>query len=112
MKYILVNLILALIVTITSCKQNDLQMIYYPDGTLKMKIEVKDKLYHGKAYEYYESGKLKFEANYMDGLLQGNSFTYYENGNMMEEKKWINGKLHGLTTGFYENGKVNYKILF
>jgi antitoxin component YwqK of YwqJK toxin-antitoxin module len=108
MKYIF----LVLIITITSCKKNDLQMIYYPSGALKMKIEVKDKLYHGKAYEYYENGKLKFEANYRDGLLQGTSLTYYENGNVMEEKKWVNGKLHGLTTGFYENGKVKSKIFF
>lgn len=85
---------------------------YYPDGKLKVEVNLKDGKWEGIGKRYYANGKLRTEGNYVNGNREGIHNTYHENGNVWVEKKYKNGEVK-IRKVYYEDGTLegvgNYK---
>ena len=102
---------------------------YYPDGTLKAKMEystpnkVYTQLYNkdGKKQAegiylnrnkdstwviYDEQGNIVSKENYNDGTRDGKSVKYYPGGEPAEIINWNSGKKDGMFKQFFDNGEV------
>ncbi|MGM0648583.1 MAG: toxin-antitoxin system YwqK family antitoxin [Bacteroidota bacterium] len=78
---------------------------YYPDGSLKMKGNIRNNERNGLWRFFYKQGSLWTTAEYQDGKEHGLKVTYYPNGNT----RYHGEKHHGNRTGtwkfYHENGE-------
>ena len=51
--------------------QSNVYREYYPDGSIKIKCEIREGKRHGKYHEYYDNGKLKIRGKYSKGVPKG-----------------------------------------
>lgn len=64
----------------------------YPDGTLKVEVEIKNGVRHGTYKEYFPSGELKVKGEYKQDKQDGNWRYYDENGKVSKKRKFRNGE--------------------
>lgn len=64
----------------------------YPDGTLKVEVEIKNGLKNGTYKEYFPDGELKIKGDYRKDQQEGTWRYYDENGNLIKKKKFRNGQ--------------------
>jgi len=79
---------------------------YWPNGNLKMEIELKGNLYHGVAKYWYEDGTLETSCTYSDNLLNGLHQSFFPSGRLKLEQHFKAGKLDGTVKTWAENGKL------
>ena len=121
---------------VLSCKQEMKVIETYESGQIKLKCEIKDKLFHGKCIEYSENGKKLALYNYEDGKIGGESRFYHLNGALHWSAQFSNGLrngevdyfdslgiryrkvnlvddlLNGVSSDYYSNGKVKSRSSF
>ncbi len=94
---------------------------FYPNDTLKSRINYVNKVREGDAKFYYPNGKVKEELTYENGKINGLVKIYYETGKLKETINVEEGKREGPTSLFdstgqyikdinYENGKLMPEI--
>lgn len=78
---------------------------YYPNGTLRAEVPIKDGKKNGLARDYYADGKRRLEIEYVNSEKHGITRMYYQNGNLYEETPYKNGEIQGVKKRFREDGK-------
>lgn len=113
------NIILFFVAAVLVCGCTKVKEEYYPDGTMRSRIEYRHGLENGVAtfYEpngarssevvmkdgkkegafrtFYYSGNLESEATYHDDLLDGRQAFYATDGTLTEEVMYVKGKKNG-----------------
>lgn len=79
---------------------------FYPDGSIKNKIPVKNGKRHGRAQSFYKDGTLRQEIDYVNNVKHGEVITYYQNGKKYQVTPYVNGKIEGIRKKYRQNGKL------
>lgn len=123
-----------------SCQDNKKTRIveeYYPDGTIKSEIAVKDNLRNGKTKYYNEKGRLLSTAEYLkdkregwvinynplngkvttkafykNDLQDGQVVQYYKEGMLFRESNYIKGRVDGVIKTYWPDGKLKAENTF
>lgn len=82
---------------------NGIQKIYYENGNLQAKINIKDGKMHGISKFYHKNGKLQKESLFKNGKLNGISKRYHKNGKLHIEENYKDGKLDGIRRSYYKS---------
>ncbi|MDA3884544.1 MAG: tetratricopeptide repeat protein [Candidatus Delongbacteria bacterium] len=90
-------------------KQNgEIKEFYIKDGLTYKTGE--DTPYTGIELTYYPNGQVKLKMNYKNGKPHGEWFGYFENGKIQMEQIWDNGTPIGEIIWYDEKGNVERKI--
>jgi hypothetical protein len=65
----------------------------YPDGKIKVEIELRDGFRHGDYREYYENGETKIKGQYKKDHKEGTWKFYNISGKLLQKVKFENGKI-------------------
>ena len=66
---------------------------YYPNGQVKVEVNLKDGMMYGPYKEYYSNGALYIECNYGEnGKLNGEYKEYDTSGHLIKKSIYVNGK--------------------
>lgn len=105
------NLFLILIIlTFISCRKENYVTEFYPNGNIKLKVQIdKDSIQNGTYEEFYENGKLKSKTNYVNGKISDSLINFYENGNIKENGIVKNNSQNGWWYYYRPNGKLKEK---
>jgi len=122
-----------------SCNQknDDIVYEYYPDGSLKSEIQVKNGMRNGITKNYDEKGRLvstaelvddKYEgwminynpknnkitakALYKDDLQNGPATLYYSDGQLYREMTYINGRVDSIVKTYWPGNKLQAEVYF
>ena len=107
------NLIILLVFVTCSHKNNDVVYEYYPDGTLKSEIEVKNGMRNGITKNYDERGRLKSTAELMDDKYEGWMINYNPANNKVTAKAlYRNDQQNGLATLYYSDGQLYREMTY
>jgi len=106
----LASFLLLLLILLSSCKNTKTE--YWPNGSLKSEIQMKNKLYHGHAIFWYDNGNKELECYYENNVLQGPKIRYYPSGQKKEEFYYNAGKLDGLSVTWYTDGGKSSECAF
>lgn len=79
---------------------------FYPEGQLKLKVELINNKRSGLLTEYYKTGKIKATSNWVEGQLDGEAIEYYENGSIWTISNYMGGETEGQVTFYRENGQL------
>jgi major membrane immunogen (membrane-anchored lipoprotein) len=130
--------ILCILLLITVCKHEDnLVKEYYPDGTIKSKIEVKNGKRNGLTRNFDEKGRLlstaelvddKYEgllitynpangkitakSHYKDDKQNGTVTTYYDQGQLYREMTYVNGRVDSIVKTYWPDGSLQAEVYF
>ncbi len=78
----------------------------HKDGTLKLKLFIKEGIPHGSALSYFENGQLWQKGEFKNGKLDGLLEMYYENGQLDGKVTYKNGEKDGLYEMYFDNGQL------
>jgi antitoxin component YwqK of YwqJK toxin-antitoxin module len=79
---------------------------YYPEGTIKSKINYVNGKSQGAFTTYYKNGKIEENGNWESKVYRGNFIRYYENGKVAQKKAFNKkGKTEGKVVYYYPNGQ-------
>lgn len=106
-KFVLVIIILSS--CCFSCNKENIKEEYYPNGKLKLRIQVNNTIANGLYEEYYETGELKAKSTYKNGLLIDTVFTYHKNGKLESKGIQKNNLPIGWWTYYNSQGRLNEK---
>jgi hypothetical protein len=102
--------LILLILTIISCKKEQFVTEFYPNGNIKLKVQInKDSIQNGTYEEYYENGELKSKTNYVNGLITDSLFNFYENGLIKDKGTVKNNFPNGWWNYYRFNGQLKEK---
>lgn len=80
---------------------------FYPNGSLKSEVIVKDDMYDGEAKQYYENGALANKATFKNDVRVGVNLVYYRTGILkLKENYNEKGELEGVFEEYFENEKI------
>ena len=79
---------------------------FYPNGQLKLKVELINNRRSGLLTEYHETGKVKATSNWIEGQLHGEAIEYYENGSIWTISNYVMGETDGKVTFYHEDGRL------
>ncbi len=103
-------LILVAMTILVSCNENKYKKEFFPEGSLKSKIEINDNgIPNGVYEEYYPTGELKMKTKYLNGILIDSVYVYHTNGKISEKGKMLNGHKVNWWSYFYSNGNLKNK---
>jgi antitoxin component YwqK of YwqJK toxin-antitoxin module len=77
---------------------------YYPDGSLKGKVKLRNSYAEGTMCYYYFNGCLANKIQYKKGLIDGNFTTYYSTGAVRIKGRYKANGRKGKWEEYYENG--------
>ena len=83
---------------------------YYPNGSVRERIQFADGKYHGRLQEFSEQGWVERESFYEDGRMHGKLQRFYENGLKQAEANYYHGRIHGRAQEFHPNGTVRLQM--
>jgi len=86
--------------------------IYYEDGTLRARVDIKNSLNEGRAVSYHLNGYKASEQFYFRGKLQGLARTWYEGGTLKTSVYYSNGMKNGEFTSYHEIGSIFEEIKY
>lgn len=100
--------LLILIINLTGCKKDDIEIkqAFDESGKLKWEYTYKNGVRHGPSITYYENGQIAGEVNFVDGKMEGLFRAYYETGEVKMEAVYKNGLLDGEVKAFFIDGKL------
>jgi len=99
--------LLIVIIIIFSCEEKDVVKEYYPNGMLKVKVEVdKEGIQNGLYEGYYDTGEIEQKMNYVNGKIVDTVFYYHKNGKVREEGVLYNNDLKIDWWSFYDSHGV------
>ncbi len=78
---------------------------YYPNGTISVRMAMKNGLPHGESKAYYPNGKIMREKMYVTGDFEGPYKSYFENGRLKELIMYHYDERDGKYELYYENGQ-------
>lgn len=106
-KLILITMVLLLI----SCTNENFKEEFYPNGGLKIRLQINDKgIPNGLFEEYYSSGELKTKGTNLNGKTIDTVYSYYKDGSI-KEKGNINGRYkYGWWLYYNDKGNLNKKV--
>lgn len=110
MKKILIIIFIAFLCS--SCHQNKVEKMYYPDGSLQMEIEMKGNLMNGRFVSYFPNGKKETEIYYIDNVANGVYNKYSYKGIIQEKGNYVDGKLEGIYQFFDEDGRLMKEVTY
>ncbi|WMJ74654.1 DUF3352 domain-containing protein [Cytophagaceae bacterium ABcell3] len=64
----------------------------FDNGTLKLKVNIKNGIRHGSYHEYYPDGTIKVKGRYKNDLRDGTFKYYNKNGKLVEKKSFSKGE--------------------
>lgn len=82
------------------------QLIYYKDGNLKYRAEIKDGLANGRVRQYYTDGKIYMDGSFKGGYKEGKSTFFFKNGKPFSETYYVHGEKEGKETKYWEDGSI------
>jgi len=82
------------------------QEVYYPSGSLKYSLSIKDGKKNGLCTYFFENGKKWSEQYFVNDTSDGDHRLYYENGEMREFGKFEKGKCVGTWYFYDEKGNI------
>lgn len=85
---------------------------YFPNGDVKIKIEMNGDLYHGKAIEYFNNGNVKNIANYINDTLDGEFRVNFKNGNPNVTGIYKSGHYSGELIHYFNNKNIKEVKLY
>lgn len=98
-----------LLILILSCEEKKrLEFKYYPDGTIKEEIEIKDNVATGIYKTYYETGDIQSISYQKKGKLDGLSKTFFQKEIIQSEQFYKEGSRNGVSKFYHENGNIAY----
>lgn len=65
---------------------------FYPNGTKKLEVSVRDGFRHGRYLEYHPNGRIKVRGNYRNDKQDGLWRYFDQNGNQTHKRKFRNGE--------------------
>lgn len=87
--------------------------IYYDNGKLMLRVNLKNGKFHGLYEEWDYNGQLRYRINYKNGKRHGLCEELYKNGQICSRYNYKNGEKHGIREEWYNDGqlalRVNYK---
>jgi (2Fe-2S) ferredoxin len=134
-----VIIILALMTGLVSCrhKNDEFTHEYYPDGTLKSEIQVKNGMRNGMTKNYDKRGRLVSTAELVDDKYEGwminynpdnNKITaralykndqqngpatlYYSDGQLYREMTYVDGRVDSIVKTYWPGGKLQAEVFF
>jgi len=87
---------------------------FYPDGSVKLELPLRDGKRHGKVIKRYKSGGKALEREYRRGEALPGMTRWYASGEKKEERSevLVNGRWHLKVTDYYRNGyKKSERVL-
>jgi hypothetical protein len=66
---------------------------YFPDSTLRFKVEMKNGFKNGDFTEYFQNGELKMKGRFKDGKRNGTWRLYDENGKLILKRTYENDEM-------------------
>src|SRR5690554_4553415 len=88
MKFLMnkVIVICFLAVSCFSCNKENIKEEYYPDGSIKLRVQTnKIGVFDGVYEEFYKGGMLKRTTKYKNSVISDTIFSYYKNGNLLSK---------------------------
>ncbi|MDR2938340.1 MAG: toxin-antitoxin system YwqK family antitoxin [Prevotellaceae bacterium] len=85
---------------------------YYPNGTLKLEIQIGNGLPEGAYVVYFEDRKPKEVRSYKKGKLHGLWRTYDASGVLISEAEYSNGEKNGTWRIWDKAGKQRYEMSY
>lgn len=110
---------------------------FYPDGTIKSEISVKNGMRNGLTKYYDEKGrllstaeyvndkrqgwvinyntknkKITIKAFYKNDLQNGQVIQYYQEGMLFRESNYVNGRVDGIIKTYWPDGKIKAENTF
>jgi antitoxin component YwqK of YwqJK toxin-antitoxin module len=110
-----VIIILALMTGLISCshKNDEFTVEYYPDGTLKSEIQVKNGVRNGITKNYDDKGRLVSTAELVDDKYEGWMINYNPDNNKITAKAlYKNDQQNGPATLFYSDGQLYREMTY
>jgi antitoxin component YwqK of YwqJK toxin-antitoxin module len=110
-----VIVILALTTGLIACspKNKDITYEYYPDGTLKSEIHVKNGIRNGITKKYDDKGRLISTAELVDDKYEGWMINYNpENNKITARALYKNDQQNGPATLFYSDGQLYREMTY
>jgi len=89
-----------------SCGETNFHEEFYPDGTLKSKLEIINGVNHGASIWYHPNGKLMGKVNFVNGKEEGDYVKYYDNGELKISTFFIDGMKNGELKEYSQKGKL------
>jgi antitoxin component YwqK of YwqJK toxin-antitoxin module len=109
-KYSNLFFIMIYVFVLSGCKE--IKKEYYPNGNVRIELELENEVADGYFREYYNDGQLKIEGRYKNGLKEGIHSWYYSNGGLKQENELKDGVLHGFHKEYYNNGVLKKNGVF
>lgn len=78
---------------------------YYPDGTIKSEITLKNDQKNGPATYYFANGNKEVVMNYRDNKPDGKYERFSVEGKLLESIMYAEGKKQGPSTTYYSDGR-------
>ncbi len=82
----------------------------FSDGTIRMKMELKNGVADGNTYIYSEGGNLLETRSYSEGKFNGTWLTYSDSGIKVAEAHYLNNKKDGIWLIWDNSGKLRYQM--
>lgn len=83
---------------------------FYPDGMLKLEMNVKEGHPEGIYVVYFPNGRIREVRSYSDGLFNGVWRTYDANGTLIAEACYEKGVKQGIWRIWDESGMMRYEM--
>ncbi|MCK5208244.1 MAG: hypothetical protein KAQ79_09495, partial [Cyclobacteriaceae bacterium] len=90
----------------------EIEKIYYEDGSIKAEGVLENGIKSGPWYYFYPSGKISSEENYKEDQLDGVIKYFDDQGNLIASENWLNGNQEDSSVYFYPNGQIEKKGIF
>lgn len=87
--------------------------MYYEDGKhVHQKINYRNGLKNGPAFEFFENGNIKAKRFYVNDTLNDSSLIYYKDGKLKSAQFYLNKLKHGCWREYNKEGHLYSEIYF
>lgn len=101
------GLLLILLILLVACwGNNDLEIIYYKSGKVKLECESKSGVRNGNCVEYYENGVVKLKTFWVDGELNGPFEEFFTDETTFKVGMMKSGRIMKMNI-FFQSGRIS-----
>jgi antitoxin component YwqK of YwqJK toxin-antitoxin module len=93
-------------------KKHGLLEMFYEDGSKLKTIGFKHNLQDGEYKEWHRNGTLKYHAVYESGLQNGLEIMWHDNGQLKSKIRYILGRKNGDALFYYPTGQLEMKAQY